>query len=223
MICWESAPRRGYNWHAETFEQEDFTSGIATNGQMGKLGWLFAAGTGGTVSFLAAEANHPGIVRLDTGLTSGTRSRMGLNGNTISSVLLDRLRFGFLFRLNNTDTDTISRIGFMADANGNPTSNGFYIEKLAADANWFRVAREAGTQTRADTSVAVDTDWHFAEFDLGGGVATFYLDGVSLGSISDANVPAGVGGFPAAQIINNTTASKTIDIDYYEHRIYVSR
>lgn len=71
-------------------------------------------------------------------------------------------------------------------------SNGAYFKYSNASANWQIVTVAGGTATTQTTSVVVDVNPHTFEVTVLNGVATFYIDEVSVGTIS-TNVPNGTG------------------------------
>ena len=130
-------------------------------------------------------------------------------------------RWLFVARLNTNDALTLVRIG-MISAQTNPAPSGMYFEKLAADTNWYCVTRLASSETRVDTGVAVTTDFAtFAASKTAAG-AVFSLNGVAVcGGAIATTIPSLL--MPIVLINNGEAASKTIDIDYFEQRITVSR
>lgn len=208
---------RLYDYRTSVQLQDEFASGLSTGGSIGSLGWI---SSGGTTSLLAPEANHPGIVRRSTGGSINTATTLGLYGGTRQFLGSETYDWLFVARLNTNDALTLVRIGLLASL-ANPSPAGMYFEKLDADTNWFCVTRLSSSETRVDSGVAVTTD--FATFsgskDAGG--AIFYINGVQVaGPITDTLPNLCL---PATLINNGEAADKSIDIDYFEQHIKVSR
>lgn len=93
---------------------------------------------------LATGAVLNNITHIATGHVATTQLAVVLASNLIS--------FWLTIDPRQSDANTQHRVGF-ADGTGDPATNGIYIEKLAADTNWFLVTRSAGVQTRTDTTI----------------------------------------------------------------------
>lgn len=139
---------------------EDFMSGLGSDGNVGELGWDI--GPGGGSQMRPGEAGHPGIFRRTTSTTAGTYAAIqqalviGGDGPLLGSETFET---HWIMRPNNTDSNTTMRLGLGGDALADPPANGMYFEKLGADTNWFVVTRAASTETRTDTGVAVAGAW----------------------------------------------------------------
>jgi hypothetical protein len=142
------------------YEYEFFGSGECTPNErnIGKLGWFIQ---GNSTVCQPGTATSVGGVLLSTGATSGTDSNLALSpANAVfpfhtASTFTNR----FSVRAGTADTNTIYMAGF-GDVNyfgGSAPMNGVYIEKQAADTQWFGVCRTAGTQTRSSALTSVTT------------------------------------------------------------------
>lgn len=198
-------------WRSRVFMDDDFLTGTVSSGTVGKIGWGLG---GGTITNQQSETNHPGILRLDTTTTSATVSRIFLNAQISTVLLADRLRLGAYIRLNQVDANTTARVGWMSNTSGNPPTNWFGLEKADADTDWFLVSKVGGGTTRTDSGVAVGTGWVFLETYLLNSVIYYWINGTLINTVT-TNVPATSSpGTFVIQIVNSTTASKTLDIDY---------
>lgn len=212
---------RTYNFRPdyrhESFAFDDFISGSNGSGTIGLFEWI---ASGGSPVVLAAVAGHPGIFRLDTGVTASTVAGMGATTNGTGSIWCDDFfDVRFLVRLNTNDADTQVRIGLQGAFSSDPGSSGVYFEKLYADTSWFAVTRYAATQTRSAAVAACSTNWLTARIRrLSSTAIGFTLDAGTEVSQS-TNVFTGLAVQPFLQIKNQSAASKTIDIDYFEQRI----
>jgi len=205
-------PSTLYPLQSSVIIQEEFISGGTTNGNVGANGFGVIAGG---VSGVASIANRPGIMRLDTSaaltisrVTLYPGSNATIESNTPQEVL-------WIVRLNTNDANTTTRIGSMNSPGTDPPTRGLYIEKLGGDTNWFCVAREAGAETRTDSTVAVDTNFNKFFYRRSSAGVTYSINGVDVCGTITTNVPTNTFN-PAVQIVNSVAASKTIDLDYFE-------
>lgn len=202
-----------YDPRTSLYVQDDFISGVNTNGQGGSLGWSQA----GTVTGVASETNRPGIVRLDTGSSSGTQARinvaqMSATSAAVAPTSLSRVRW--MTRLNTNDTDTAVRLGLANSVAGTPGNDGIFFEKGAADTIWQCITRASSSQTKTASAVTIDTNFHTFSIQRSGASIFFYIDYV-LVATHTATIPT-VFLAPMAQILNSANASKTLDVDYFE-------
>jgi len=196
------------------FIKDDFTS---SSGDVGELNWGFG---GGSATLGVSAAGHPGIVRRDTGAVSGTTAYTRLagtgTGNILPAEMFDML---WVFRLNQADVDTASRIGWGNDSSANPPNDGIYLEKLLADASWFAVTRAASAQTRSAAIAAVVAGaWNRLRVRrLDAATIGFTLNSAAEVTLA-ATIPAAALN-PFTHIINGAAASKTLDLDFFSVRI----
>lgn len=195
------------------FRADDFIGGTTAGGSIGDLGW---SQLGGTITYIAAIASHPGIINIDTTAVSGTLSGIRLGAIGTGGVLAtDLFDCTFLVRLNTNDANTLVRAGIANSSASNPPTGGAYIEKVEADTQWFGVCRAGGSQTRTAALANVTTGWIKLRIRR--------VDSTTIGfSLDDGtevtlatNVPTDAQTW-FVQIRNSTGASKTIDIDYVE-------
>lgn len=198
---------------------EDFPSGTVTSTTMGTHGWSFA---GGTAAVQAAELNHNGIVQRATSASAGTFAWTALGSTTQAPLPMGTSTLTWIFRVNQTDSDTSYRCGLMNVFAGNPTA-GQYIERLGDDTNLFAVTQHASTPTRVDTGIAASTGWVKLRIErVGNGVVRFFVNGALVASITDT-ITSTVS-YMGCQITNGAaSASKTMDLDYAKIRIPQTR
>lgn len=193
--------------------QDEFLSGNATTGTVGSLGWL-QTGT----STLLSEAANPGLIRKDTSAVAATVSAIVLSGNQVNINYQTTRTEIWLARLNTNDANTTMRIGESSGCTVSPIVSGLYFEKLDADTNWFAVTRNAGVQTRTDTTIAVNTSFNtFTISIIGAGTSViFNINGTLV--TNTTNIFPGLTS-PCAQIVNSAAAAKTFDVDYFQIRL----
>jgi hypothetical protein len=194
---------------------DDFLD-ISTTGRIGQTGWTKGGGAGSGIAAIAVpDVNHPGIVQLSTGATSGIAAYLALAADTTKGVVLGTATFDFeaVFR-SSADANTIIRVGLMTDPSTTLTS-GAYLEKLAADTNWFYVVRNASTDTRVDTGASATGAAAWARVNIKK-YTTLHV-GMSLNGLVDeilvTNRPTAAL-IPCFYVANATTANKTLDVDY---------
>lgn len=199
---------------------DEFASGATlSSGQIGSLGWM----SGGCTSSVSAEANRPGIVRLDTGTTANAQCAIWTRQSAGSGIVQGASLFDALWyvRLNTNDANTLIRVG-MSDNCGAGTFEVAYFEKLAADTTWFRVTRLGATETRTNTTIATSTAWvKFRVRRTDANTIGFTID-ANAEQTNTTNTPAGTLQ-PCMYIDNNTAASKTVDVDYFRLKLNVTR
>ena len=200
---------------------DDFVSGTNSSAAVGDLGWFVG---GGSTTALAAEAGRPGIVRRDTSTTGSTVAYTSMRPATgaIGSVHADDLwDVTFVFRLNQVDANTRLRVGVSSNWSSETPNELAHLERLTGDTNWFFVTNTGGgTATRADSGTAANTSWHRVRIRrISASQIGFTLDAAAE-VIATATLPTGSGLLiPGWQIVNTTTASKTVDVDLCIFRV----
>lgn len=197
---------------------DHFPTATSSN-TVGQLGWN-KGGTGSHASsFGVTAADHPGILRIDTGATISSVSYMRGAATTGGSFLAAaNFEMLWVFRLNTNDSDTAMRFGFGADGAANPPTNGVYVEKLLADTQWFGVTRASGSENRTAALASCDTNWHKVRIRRrdASTIAFSIDDGTEL--TQTATIPSAAL-TPFAHITNGAGASKTLDFDFFSLRI----
>lgn len=196
-----------YDYRNRLELQDDFIAGA-----IGSLAWA----SSGTITQSASIASRPGLTNLNTGGSSGTMARVTMNSATVFDMATPTTMV-WVARLNTNDANTTTRLGMEASGAGDPATSGVYMEKLAADTNWFCVTRNASTQTRTDSGIAVSTSFIKFNYDINSSRVIFSINGTPV-CTNTTNLTA-VLQTPKAMIINTTAAAKNIDLDYFEVRV----
>jgi len=204
----------GYPSGSMLLIQEDFLTGTSVSAQIGTHGWNSA----GTISNRPGETNRPGIIRVDTGGVSGAIAR--INGLGSDNFIPDQNHSVMAYyRLNTNDANTTTRIGSGNSFGSVSPSNGIYFEKLDADTNWFCVARSGGVQTRTDSTIAVNTSFNSFRYVRNSSGVQYFINNTSVCGTISTNIPT-TALSPGTTILNSAAASKTLDLDYIEFRMY---
>lgn len=204
--------------HAWSFEDFDHS-----NNSPYSHGWLSSGvGTGSQLAWINAEANHPGIVQLQTG-TTNTGGR-NIFRNTVSVLLGGgRMVYEWIARIpvlsDGTDTFTV-RIG-LGD-NTTPT-DGLHFEYTHGtnSGQWQGKATANSTSSTLSSSSAVAANtWYRLriEVNAAAGSAEFFVNGTSIGTITSANIPSGSTNqcTPLCSILKSAgTTSRNLDLDTY--------
>jgi hypothetical protein len=194
---------------------DDFISGSVISGEVGSLGWQFTT----IVANLASSAGRVGVIAVDSSAVSGTYSVMYVRSQPTIGVVVgsDTFDLTFALRLQQTDADTLVRFGMGNDATANPPANGIYIEKLAADTQFFGVTRSGGVESRTAALATADTSWHkFRIRRLDATTISFSIDGGV--QTATANIPT-THLQPFVAIRSNTTTQKRIEVDYVDLQV----
>jgi hypothetical protein len=206
---------------------DDFMSGGVSGGTIGALGWTSLGNTPG-VSVQPGVANHPGIIRRDTGTTATTIATLYLGNSVANGPILgtDMFDVTFIVRVNQADSDTKVRVGLSSRADQDVVADGAYFERLYADTNWFALSRAASVQgSRVDTGVAMGTGWVVMRVRRIGAGSVGFRIGATVDAMLAAteiviasNTP-GIVQQPFIHIQNQAAASKTMDIDYADIKV----
>lgn len=209
-----------YNYHNSLCQQDEFITGFGTSGTTGTMGWFIGGGT--NTMNASGDINRPGITTKSTTAAANTVSYILLNGSQFQILPSAPYFITWIARLNNNDGDTIFRIGMTNSGTVSPlSSNGAYLEKAAADTNWFLVTMVGAVAVRTDSGVAADTNWHTFKIVhnvLPSESYEYWLDNVLVGTRT-TNIPT-LGMQPFSYIVNTTANAKTFDIDYFEWCVY---
>jgi hypothetical protein len=206
-----------YDYKNKFVLQDDFITGTGASAQIGALGWGVSGGTATMQASTTADGGHPGLARLDTGAGAGTLARMMFETQTNALLALGSWSadMTWVMRLNQTNTNTMSRIGTGDDYTSDPPGTGVFFEKLNADTEWFCVTRQGASQTRVTSSVTTDTSFHTFRMNSTPAGVSFYIDGSAVcGGTFVATLPTTLTQ-PTVWIKNVDAASKTLDVDYF--------
>jgi hypothetical protein len=182
------------------------------------------SGSAGNV-MVAGEANHPGILQLETGTNAAGRAAIQ---TTFDCILLGggAAVFEAVVRIPTLPTAAQAfafRIGF-GDLDTDDFNDGVYFELTQGSADWYCKTASGGMRTPADSGVAAQANtWTRlrVEVNAGGSEATFYIDGTSVATIT-TDIPTGAGhetGLAATIKKTNGTTERTAHIDCIYARI----
>ena len=218
--------------------KDDFLRTVAASGNYGEYGWIKP--TGGTAA-LTVVAGRPGGMRLNTSTTVSTNTTF-LSTDGVASMSFDADESFdelWIIRPSLTGATTpVVRVGLNGDtgsSTSNPPTDGMWIEKEAADTNWFAETRTgSASDTRVDLGVAVSAV-NFATlrmYRVDSTTIGFQVDGGTINCITSAGSAPGActgtnvlnatkiftGGVRMfASIINQTVSTaETLDLDYFD-------
>ena len=180
------------------------------------------AGTGATVGASSTDAaNRVGIASAETGTTATGRAAIA---TSTSAILLGGGEVVFEAAINiptlSDGTDTyIARFGLQDNAAAESTDGVYFEYDSGTSANWRIVTANSTTRTKTTTSTAVAAaTWMRLKIviNAAGTLATFYINDVSIGTIS-TNIPTGAG--RSTGVIMNIVKSlgsnnRTIRVDW---------
>ena len=187
--------------------------------QVGAIGWTSNAQA--TLSAIAsASATQVGTCTISTGAVANNIGDMelGLISGGVDQFMLASASFDcvYIVELNQTDANTTFRLG-VADApyTNPPTNNGVYMEKLTSDTDWFFVTRAAASQTRVDSGLAADTNFHrWRVRRINSTTVGFTLDkGAEVTQTS--TVPGATAVGPFFQAVTTAAAAKTYTVSFF--------
>lgn len=192
--------------------QDDFIVGTVTSGNIGALQWN--TGNGAASTWAAASSGVIGGFIRDTSATINTAAYTILAN---ANILDPASPYTELFRLKmgHADTDTIIWVGAANNSTSVTPADGIYIEKRAADTNWFCVTRASSSQTRTDSGVAVSTaNYQTLQITRTSVNVKFSVNG-ALVCTHTATIPT-ASLDPGFVISNAAAAAKTVTVDYFE-------
>lgn len=178
---------------------DDFTNFYST----GSIYWWNGNTQTGPATAFASYLSAGNIGLAEVYTNSATQGGNLTNRSTVplvkSSAVTMQWRSMFLLPQLSTSTNrfTIYIGGDSSTANG---TNAYapaqgpsikYCDNVNSG-NWVLESGIGGTMTTTNSSVAATAGWHTLTITLNNGVYTFVLDGVTLGTVSDANMPTTV-------------------------------
>ncbi len=197
------------------FDSKDHFHGGIASGAIGELGWIETSSAAGTNAMQAGGVDHPGVLRLVTGATSGNNKRVHL-GSTASDASFTPAnfdRFVWVVRIPTITTLTV-RLGLMQDisaANGG-TAGAFFEFDPATSANWRYITRQASTSTANNALTVTANNWYLLEARrLTGGSWEFWANG-TLRATNAANLPTTACAF-GALVQTGAAAARNLDLD----------
>ncbi len=229
-LSWTAQSGGGFNPANGVQLFEDFISGgSSTSGSasaiFGALGWGWLGN--GDVNYQTTNiASHPGVITLGT--TSGTTnySTIAVGGQTATGSYggngawlidsTDSFTMHWWVRFPNLSTAAqryASYIGFCIGDTSEPASGIYFTYSEATSANWIIKTGNSGVYSTTTTSTAVASNtWVKLTITLSSGTAEYFVDGVSVGTLS-TNLPTGVLAIRAGIRKTAGTTARTIDID----------
>jgi hypothetical protein len=191
----------------------------------GQLGWAVS----GNSADVEGEANHPGVISIQTAASSGSSSSLKLGPQaarafaSINSLLFD----GYYIVKTSTITSAAYMTGFGADSASIPTFGTSRVtvefDTSLGDTNWMFVACNAGTCTRTNSGVPVGAStWYKMRIrSISPGAVLFSINGGTEISIA-TNLPVtpqNVG----FRVQTHDSAQKDFLIDYFGFAAAVAR
>ncbi len=195
--------------------------------------WTITAGAG----MIDSESNHPGIARISTSSSINTVRRFKLNATDAASF----------YSGNNFDLKLMVRTGTVANEdlcigvaintsshdcqNGN-IFNDMKIRVLTSDGthHFFFCSDKGGVLDCHDSgTVASDNTWYYLRIRRTGATSLGFTVGTSWGTGTEytgtpsASIPTGAGSTIELYVQNTTAADNTLDFDYMEFTVTVSR
>ncbi len=213
-------------WQRVSFVDHFLGAGDDSSGTL-QLAWI-QSGVG-PLEGRAPEVGHPGILRLNSLNTDsdaqGLAFRDDLGIGTIKAADVDnfgwRVRLGavdgvrILFGLStshNVSGFSIASGGLVSDDSpGGPDSVLFEFDPSGTETdNWWYIKRSGSSTTTADTGVLGDTGWHDFEVRREASVWRWKIDGISVGTSTNAGPTASL--LPMFAIWRDS-ASRHVDLD----------
>lgn len=201
--------------------RDDFNGGNTTNGLIGNSNWNRTLSASSTIAVTDGIVNHPGIIRINGGTTSGGYATLHWGATSSSGCILpsDVSRLQFVFKLNPL-TNCTYKLGLFQDSanltQGSAGTAGAWIELFPASSNNFRAyARESSTSSSPVTTgvVAGAGTWYVAElFRLQNGNFQVVINGVLRGTLSSNLPTTGLNIGVLSAVIGSTTA--VLDVDF---------
>lgn len=182
--------------------------------------WSSNIAGGSLTRSTSGVANHPGIWTLSTlGSATGAANIHLLE----TSVVLDGGQISIEWEIriptlsDGTDTFTI-RSGIMDNANPAESNNAVYFRYTHGvnSGNWQLIARNGGAETPTNSSTAVTTGWTKLTIIIvpGSTLATFYVDGVSVGTVASGIPTTNPMGLQSQIVKSLGGNARTLLLDY---------
>jgi hypothetical protein len=217
--------------------EEDFIGG---GNDFGTHNWTQAvSGAGSIVSGAGPDSStRPGQIQLSIGtVASGTNfSSLYLNGNSAETLLLGntngtRIEVEFaasIPTLADATNDYNVHVGLCDDIPSASCANGIYFEyDRDQSVNWRFGAANGGSRTLNNSSTAVTSGWHrfkmvYTYSSTGPTAAIeYFVDGVSIGTHTNTNVPTTNTTQPQFDIMRDAgagTSDRILIADYFQYR-----
>jgi hypothetical protein len=198
---------------------DDFVAQSLETGEIGAFGWSFA---NGSVLANASEQNHPGIILRRSGTTANLVATFYLGAGAATTAM----RFDecdavtWIFRCTAANTDTVYQLGLLSALGNVAPASGIYLERLAADANWFFVTRSAATQTRTNSGLAFNTNWVKIRIRRINASSVGFAINNGAEIVVTTNVPlAATGLMPGMQISPAAAIARDVLLDFFAMKL----
>lgn len=189
--------------------------------------WEHFANNGGGRVALASEANHPGIVRMETNTSAAGNAGFGIASTNDDNILLgngDIWRHEIVSRiptLSDGSEPFIIRTGLMDGYDSDGVDGCFFKYTHSINSGeWEGICRSNSTSSTCDTNLAASAGaWtRLTAVVSSSSLATFYINGTSACTVT-TNIPTG-SGRQVSDITSITktgsTANRTFEVDYIE-------
>lgn len=197
--------------------EEEFCSGLNTNGNIGDHGLYMASGTFTNVN---PEQGHPCIINIATGAVSGNLGRLffGANDSAVA-VMGDVDHMRFLIRPQSLDANTAIRCGFIVTtATTLEGSDGVYFSYLnSASANWRAITRVTSLTATSSSVAAGSGTWVQFDIKRNGSNWDFSInEAAAFATPATSTGPtSGTVGKIGCVIDTAAAAAKNVDYDYF--------
>lgn len=162
--CTSPRARYRYEHHNDFVGPYTFTNGS----QIDSVFSSGFAGTGAKFNRLPGEANHPGIIQMDTGTGSNSILAVAINYDTLYPIQFGGGAWSLTTQERIVDLSSSAQLyttanGFIDNANTMSPANGCYIRysQTSTATNWTGVCRNANVESTCDTGVQVNVSaWY---------------------------------------------------------------
>jgi len=213
------------------YEKDDFIGGpnsaVSATTAFGPFGLVPGiSGTGAQIiglSTASVTSAHPGVIQVDSGTTNSGAAGFVQAGASTLTFGGGQWTWEGLIQIptlsNGTDRFTV-RVGFVNSVSGDGTDGVFlrYVDNVNSG-KCVMVTRNNSTETATNsTSTPSAATWYHVKIvvNAAGSLATFYVDGSSIGTIS-TNIPTSRGtSLGASNVKSAGTTSRPFYLDYYQ-------
>lgn len=200
--------------HTQWFDEMIYSNSTGT-----KLWpWQFYTTGSSTVTTIADESNHPGILRQITG--TGSTDEANLYRNNTTDTGNDFIRMEALIRIPTLSdgTNTFSYQVGLSSGNASGPSDAILMEYRSTNStNWRGICISASTPTRTsgtNVAVAANTWTHLAwELNQAASTASFWVDGTSIGTVT-TNIPGGPQYIASMNVKTAGGTARGVDVDF---------
>lgn len=211
---------------------DDFLSLPAASVQFGELAWRSTnwAGTG-DAGGLDAEDNHPGMIHVTSGATSGDHTAIATSHSALTKNMISAGAFDsyWIVKTGSAVTNAAYFVGYSHLGDMSSTSRNLKVkfDTAASDTTWKFQACGEGSCTTVDSGVSVtaNTWYKFRIRSTSSGTILFSVNGGSESSIT-TNLPDGgltTTLYPGFGAKTNTAATRRLIIDYWSFQKTVTR